>query len=76
MGIVYLNQPIKECWYGALHQNGNYVPLFPKRMPICGSRHEVFDRVRLLAAMDPEFQAKWRGWHVVAVLQTGGFEIE
>lgn len=43
-------------------RNGQYVPMTPKRLPFCGSRHEAHERTQLLLGGDEEFRAKWDGW--------------
>lgn len=62
-------------WGVAMHKAGEWVPLFPKRFPMCGSEDEVYDRVRIRMGQDPVFKRRWLGWHVVAVKVDKSFEI-
>lgn len=36
-----------------------FVPMWPRRMPLCGSATEAIERVRILLGKDPEFARKW-----------------
>lgn len=52
--------------------NQGFVPMTPKRIPFCGTEHEVLDRVRLTAARDKEFARKWAGWRFLAIRHDDG----
>lgn len=60
--IHHPRHPLPERWMVLAGRNGNYVPMTPKRIPFCGSRHEAHDRTRLLLGSDELFRAKWDGW--------------
>lgn len=54
--------PLAERWAVIAFSRGRSRILSPKYFPICGSRHEAADRVKLRLGADPEFRHRWRGW--------------
>lgn len=45
----------------------SYFPLFPTRMPLCGSYDEACGRVRVLLGADPGFAERWGSFRFVPV---------
>jgi len=44
-----------------------YVPMWPKRMPLCANATEARDRIVITKGKDKEFAAKWAAWRFVPV---------
>lgn len=60
--VVDRGVPLVERWAVVAFARGRVRLLSPLPFPICGSRHEAADRVKLKLGMDPDFRAKWAGW--------------
>lgn len=43
-------------------RSGEWVPMFPKRLPLCGSAQEALERTGILLGSDDEFRRRWDGW--------------
>ena len=56
-----------EEWIACAHRYGQWVPMHPRHFPVCGSRNECLDRVRIKLGTDPAFKRRWWGWSFVAV---------
>lgn len=69
--IVSASSPLAVHWLVYAQRYAEVVPMTPKRIPFCGSRHEAEDRLRLLLATDESFARKWRGWTFVFATTEG-----
>lgn len=45
----------------------DYVPMFPRRMPTCGTATEAMERMRITRAKDKRFARKFAGYRFVPV---------
>lgn len=44
-----------------------YVPMWPKRMPLCGCVEEAIGRIRITLGKDKDFARKWSGYRFLPV---------
>lgn len=62
MLVVNPGIPLAERWAVVAFSRGRVRLLSPLPFPICGSRHEAADRVKLKLGEDAEFRHRWDGW--------------
>lgn len=73
--IIHPDAPPSQQWYVVARRAGVYmIPMFPKRMPMCGSPNEALERIRLTLAQDKFFSKKWDGWHFEPIPAGVGFQ--
>lgn len=74
MPIILPGEPSPESWYVVARRAGKYVPMFPVRMPMCGSAAEALDRIRLTLRQDAVFSKHWDGWWFEPIPAEAGFQ--
>lgn len=65
--ILVPDAPPREEWIVLAHKQGKWTLMHPKHFPVCGSRNEALDRVRIRLGQDREFRLRWHGHQFLAV---------
>jgi hypothetical protein len=63
--LLHSTDRLPEQWVVVAMRAGKIVPMYPRRIPICGSQQEALERTEILRSQDAGFAAKWDGWMFV-----------